>query len=121
MREELCLSALVDASGNDLKVILHALGVNRKTWNDWLWGISEPSKNQREMLARWLNCSAVAIDVAVARNRASWERCRLWLSADNTLRDEKSGICRVIAGTIIRVVLSVATSVVTTLALLGKL
>ena len=117
-----CLSQLLKESGQDLRIILRAIGVSRKTWNDWLWGVSEPTEEQRKILAEWLFCSADLIDAAIARNSASWnsqqkpllvpvdenaiEKCRDHLSATEV---------------IIQIIVSVVTSVIVTLQLLGEL
>lgn len=122
MREELCLSALLESSGNDLKSILIALGISRKTWNDWLWGISEPSEDQRNMLARWLNCSVCLIDAAVARNRKSWMlHMEPLVIVSDEPNDKRSGSRTSIVEIIIQIIVSVLTSIVVTLKILGRL
>lgn len=122
MRGELCLSALLEASGNDLSCILRALGISRKTWNDWLWGISEPSKDQRDMLARWLNCSVCLIDAAVARNRESFMLHMEPLVIVSDKPDDKQPVSRTsIVEIVIQIIVSVLSSVVITLKILGRL
>ena len=70
--DDLCLSSLLGWAGVTEKKVIHTLGIDKKTWEQWLFGMSEPDELQREQLARLLHCPISAIHRAVARNRARW-------------------------------------------------
>ena len=116
------LSVLAEKSGIPFKKMLHEVGINRKTWENWLWGITAPNPAQRDKLAELLNCSVADINEAVAHNRERWIRQHqtLVVTADDP-KEKRNASSLNAAEILVQIIVSVVTSVLVTLWLSGKL
>lgn len=119
--DDLCLSFLVEKSGKSLKEVIRLLGINRRTWDNWLWGISVPNGCQRQRLAEILGVSAGTITRIIARNRAGWERAQRQKRVDSCEQGNRIRCCKIeIIEVAVHIAVSVLTSVIVTLKISGK-
>lgn len=118
----ICLSGLVAASEIDLKHLLRELKISPRTWNNWLWGISEPTKEQRERMAVLLGCPVSFVDAAISHNRESWKAQQMYVAVPIAAPQAGKGPCRnALMEILLEIAISALTAVFVTLKLQGRL
>ena len=112
------LSILITSTGYKRRVLAKKLGVRVRTLDCWISGKKTPNLEQRKLLAKMLRCELGLIHAAVTEQQRRWKDYQEWLAE---ARGRKLPAKQVIVETIIRIVVSVATAVITSLVILGKI
>lgn len=112
------LSILIASTGYKHRALAKKLGVRVRTLDRWISGKEAPNFEQKKLLAKMLRCEIGLIHAAVAEQQRRWKDYQDWLAE---ARGRKLPAKQVIVEAIIQIIVSVATAVITSLAILGKI
>lgn len=113
---ELPLSYLAVKSGRTMKQIYKHLRITRRTWNKWISGVDVPTREQQLEMARLFNTHICIIIAAIRRNRTAWLRDQEYLERINSKKSDGSMLFELA----VSIIASIATSLIVTLVMLGK-
>ena len=114
---ELPLSYLAANSGKTMKAICKELRITRRTWNKWISGEVCPTRYQQLEMARLFHTHIGIIIAALRRNRTAWTRDQEYLRSVNRQKPVGSMLFELAAS----IIASIATSLIVTLVMLGKI